>query len=73
MSHVCQEIAAYTRACERLLSKEGTLNEDERSLLEYYVRELSQELLSGQPTIRVRFTESVAVNPSSTTSQRSGF
>jgi hypothetical protein len=24
-SHVCQEIAAYTRACERLLSKEGTL------------------------------------------------
>ena len=73
MSHVCQEIAAYTRACERLLSKEGTLNEDERSLLEYYVRELSQELLSGQPTIRVRYKESVAVNPSSTASQRSGF
>jgi hypothetical protein len=23
VSHVCQEIAAYTRACERLLSKEG--------------------------------------------------
>lgn len=47
MSHVCQEIAAYTRACERLLSKEGTLNEDERSLLEYCVRELSQEFLSA--------------------------
>ena len=67
MSHVCHEIAAYTRACERLLSKEGTLNEDERNLLEYYVKELSREFLSDQPTIRVRYTESVGVNPSSTT------
>lgn len=65
MSHVCQEIAAYTRACERLLSKEGTLNEDERNLLDYYVRELSREFFSDQPTIRVRYTESV--NPASTT------
>lgn len=48
MSHVCQEIAAYTRACERLLSKEGTLNEDERNLLDYYVRELSREFFSDQ-------------------------
>ena len=67
MSHVCQEIAAYTRACERLLSKEGTLTEDERNLLDYYVRELSREFLSDQPTIRVRYPESFAVNPSSTT------
>ena len=67
MSHVCQEIAAYTRACERLLSKEGTLNEDERNLLDYYVRELSREFLSDQPTIRVRYNQSVAVNPSSAT------
>lgn len=67
MSHVCQEIAAYTRACERLLSKEGTLTEDERNLLDYYVRELSREFLSDQPTIRVRYTESAAVNPSSAT------
>lgn len=67
MSHVCQEIAAYTRACERLLSKEGTLTEDERNLLDYYVRELSREFLSDQPTIRARYTESVAVNPSSAT------
>ena len=67
MSHVCQEIAAYTRACERLLSKEGTLTEDERNLLDYYMRELSREFLSDQPTIRVRYPESVAVNPSSTT------
>lgn len=67
MSHVCQEIAAYTRACERLLSKEGTLNEDERNLLDYYVKELSREFLPDQPTIRVRYTESVAGNPASTT------
>ena len=67
MSHVCQEIAAYTHACERLLSKEGTLNEDERNLLDYYVRELSREFLSDRPTIRVRYTESVAVNPASNT------
>ena len=67
MSHVCQEVAAYTRACERLLSKEGTLNEDERNLLDYYVRELSREFLSDQPTIRVRYNQSVAVNPSSAT------
>jgi len=67
VSHIRQEIAAYTRACERLLSKEGTLNEDERNLLDYYVRELSREFLSDQPTIRVRYTESVAVNPSSAT------
>jgi hypothetical protein len=35
VSHGCQEIAAYTRACERLLCKEGTMNEDERNLLDY--------------------------------------
>jgi hypothetical protein len=46
MNHVCPEIAVYTRACEGLLSKEGRLTEDERSLLEYYVHELSRELLS---------------------------
>ena len=67
MSHICQEIAAYTRACERLLSKEAALTDDERNLLDYYVRELSREFLSDQPTIRVRYTQSVTVNPSSTT------
>ena len=45
MNHVCQELTAFTRVCERLLSKEGPLNEDERSLLEYYVNDLSREFL----------------------------
>lgn len=65
MNHVCQEIAVFSRACERLLSKEGTLTDDERSLLEYYVNELSREFLSDKPTVRLRYKESVVVEPSS--------
>ena len=64
MQHVCQEIAAYARACERLLSKEGLLTEDERSLLDYYVHELSREFLSDKPTVRLRYSETAAVKPS---------
>ena len=45
MNPIRQEITAFTRACERLLSQGGTLNEDERSLLEYYVNDLSREFL----------------------------
>jgi len=60
VSQVCQEIAA---ACERLLSKEGTLTEDERNLLDDYLKELSREFLSDLPTIRARYTESLAVLP----------
>jgi hypothetical protein len=67
MNHVCREIAAYTRACEGLLSKEGTLTEDERSLLEYYVNELSQRYLSDKPTVRLCYHESGSVEPSSAT------
>jgi hypothetical protein len=67
MNHVCREIAAYCRACEGLLSKEGTLTEDERSLLEYYVNELLREYLSDKPTVRLRYNESGAVIPSSAT------
>ena len=54
MNHVCQELTALTRACERLLSKEGPLNEDERSLLEYYVNDLSREFLLNDETVAVK-------------------
>jgi len=48
VNHVCQEITDYVRACEHLLCKEGALTEDERGLLEYYVKELSREFLGGR-------------------------
>jgi hypothetical protein len=64
MNHVCREIAAYCRACEGLLSKEGTLTEDERSLLEYYVNELLREYLSDQPSVRLPYNESASVTRS---------
>jgi hypothetical protein len=67
MNHVCREIAAYCRACEGLLSKEGTLTKDERSLLEYYVNELLREYLSDKPTVRLRYNESASITPSSAT------
>ena len=58
MNHVCQELTDFTRACERLLSKEGPLNEDERSLLEYYVNDLSREfLLNNEPVAVKRASE----------------
>jgi hypothetical protein len=66
MNHVCREIAAYTRACEGLLSKEGTLTEDERSLLEYYVNELCREFLSNKSTVQRRYTEAEQAKPAST-------
>jgi hypothetical protein len=61
MNHVCREISRYVRSCEGLLSLEGLLTEDERSLVEYYMKELSRELLAdkayrktmSQPTVRV--------------------
>ena len=59
MNPIRQEIAAFTRACECLLSQEGTLNEDERSLLEYYVNDLSREFLSDKSTVQVRYDETV--------------
>ena len=59
-----QEIRAYTRACEQLLSADGKLTDDERSLVEYYMNELSRELLSDKPTVRLRYKES-AVESSS--------
>ena len=42
MTQLSQEILAYSRACEHLLSREITLNDDESSLVEYYVQEVSR-------------------------------
>jgi hypothetical protein len=48
--HIREEIFACTNGCERLLSTDLTLSEDERSLLEYYVNEVSQKFLSPAPS-----------------------
>lgn len=52
MTQLSEEILAYSRACERLLSKEATLNDDETSLVEYYVQELSRKFVSPGPTMQ---------------------
>jgi len=65
MNDVCQEVAAYIRACEHLLCKEGMLTDDERSLIEYYVTELSGAFLSDKPTVRLPYNGTVAVKESS--------
>ena len=44
MTQLSEELLAYSRACEHLLSTEITLNEDESSLVEYYVQELSSKI-----------------------------
>ena len=59
MNKLRRELLAVTRACEHLLSIHVALTEDERSLLEYYIGELSRELLSDKPT-EVRHSEPVA-------------
>ena len=61
MNHICREIARYVRSCEGLLSREEALTEDERSLLEYYMNELSRELLADKPTVRLHYHETVRV------------
>jgi len=38
------ELLDFTRACERLLTKEVALTEDERDLLEYYVNDMAREV-----------------------------
>jgi hypothetical protein len=53
-----REILAYTRACEQLLSVDLKLSDDERSLLEYYLNELSREFLPEKPIVRVLNTDS---------------
>jgi hypothetical protein len=60
-----QEFLAYTRACEHLLCLGGTLTDDERGLLEYYVKELSREFLSETPGL-FPSEETAGVKPGST-------
>ena len=61
-----REIHAYTRACEHLLSLDQQLTDEERDLLEYYLSELSRKYLSEKPTVRLRYPEAAAVEPSAT-------
>ena len=61
-----REIQAYTRACEHLLSLGEQLTDEERDLLEYYLNELSREYLSEKPSVRLRYPEAAAVEPSAT-------
>ena len=42
MMQLSQDILVYSRACEHLLSTEVTLNDDETSLVEYYLQAISQ-------------------------------
>ena len=58
-----QEVLAYSRSCERLLSLDAKLTDEERSLLEYYMNELSRELLSDKPTVRRGDAETAPSNP----------
>ena len=45
------ELLDFTRACERLLTKEVALTEDERDLLEYYVNDMAREFLRDRSTV----------------------
>lgn len=61
-----REIQAYTRACEHLLSLGEQLTDEEGDLLEYYLNELSRKYLSDKPSVRLRYPETAAVEPSAT-------
>ena len=54
MTQLSQDILVYSRACEHLLSTEVTLNDDETSLVEYYVQELSRKFVSPARTCKKR-------------------
>jgi hypothetical protein len=41
--HIRPEVFSLTRACACLISQDLPLSDDERSLLEYYMEELSRE------------------------------
>jgi len=51
MMQLSQDILVYSRACEHLLSTEVTLNDDETSLVEYYLQELSRKFVSPPPNM----------------------
>lgn len=61
MKNLGPEVLAFTRACEHLLSTEVTVTEEERHLIDYYLKEMSREFLSDEPTVRVR--EPAALKP----------
>ena len=44
--HIGEEVCAWTNGCERLLSADVALTDDERSLVEYYLNEVSRKFLS---------------------------
>ena len=52
MRQLSEEILLCSRACEHLLSTEGTLNHDESSLVAYYIQELSRKFGSSGPTMQ---------------------
>ena len=54
MTQLNQEILAYSRACERLLSIKSALNDDERSLVAYYIEEVSRKFASPGSTMPKR-------------------
>jgi hypothetical protein len=62
-----RELLTFSRSCEHLLSLDVKVTDEERSLVEYYVNELSRELLSDQPAVRLRYTETVTTNRASAT------
>ena len=62
MMQLSQDILVYSRACEHLLSTEVTLNDDETSLVEYYLQELSRKFVSPAPNMQT------AAGPQSCTS-----
>ena len=48
MLNLRPELLAFTRACENLLAKEVTLTEDERDLIEFYVKDMARAYLSDK-------------------------
>jgi hypothetical protein len=60
MTQLRKEILAYSRACEHLLSTEMTLNDDESSLVEYYIKEVSRKLVSLEPIQQGRDTTTIS-------------
>ena len=52
MMQLSQDILVYSRACEHLLSTEVALNDDETSLVEYYLQELSRKFVSPAPDMQ---------------------
>jgi hypothetical protein len=53
MTQLSKDIIAYSRACERLLSTAVTLNDEEISLVEYYLQELSRKFAFPKATIQM--------------------